>query len=179
VLGLLFGQPERTFQSGELIRLVDSGSGATQRVIARFATAGLVSVTRIGNQKHYQANRASPVFHELHGLITKTSGLAEPLRRALEPYRSQIVAAFVFGSVASGTESATSDVDVMVIGDDLAYAQLFEAFVPAERELARTIHPNAMTLSEWRTKLGSPGSFASRVAREARVWLIGSDDALN
>jgi len=40
-------------------------------------------VERTGNQKHYQAQRDSPVFEELHGLILKTVGLAEPLRQAL------------------------------------------------------------------------------------------------
>lgn len=82
VLGLLYGQPERRFQSAELIRLAASGTGATHRLLARLADSGLVTVEWIGNQKHYQANRASPVFKELHGLVVKTSGLDYPLRDA-------------------------------------------------------------------------------------------------
>jgi hypothetical protein len=75
VLGLLFGQPDRRFQSGELIRLAASGPGAVHRFLTRLADSGLNTVERVGNQKHYQANRDSPVFEELHGLIVKTSGL--------------------------------------------------------------------------------------------------------
>src|SRR5437868_1067082 len=73
VLGLLFGQPERRFQGAELIRLAASGTGAVHRFVTRLAESGLVTVERVGNQKHYQANRESSVFAELHGLITKTS----------------------------------------------------------------------------------------------------------
>jgi hypothetical protein len=78
VLGLLFGQPDRRFQSAEPIRLAASGTGAAHRLVTRLAKVGLVTVERIGNQKHYQANRASPVFAEFHGLIVKTSGLVAP-----------------------------------------------------------------------------------------------------
>ena len=83
VLGLLFGQPERVFQSAELIRLADSGTGAVHRQLRRLEDAGWVSISRVGNQKHYQANQACPAFHELRGLIVKTVGLVEPLRKAL------------------------------------------------------------------------------------------------
>src|SRR6185503_3535612 len=83
VLGLLFGQPDRTFQSAELIRLAKGGTGAAHRQLARLEAAGLLTVTRTGNQKHYQARHDSPVFPELHGLVVKTVGLTEPLRAAL------------------------------------------------------------------------------------------------
>jgi DNA-binding MarR family transcriptional regulator len=84
VLGLLFGQPERRFQSAEIIRLAKSGTGAVHRQLQRLAQAGLVTVTPSGNQKHYQARRDTPVFDELHGLIVKTVGIVEPLRVALQ-----------------------------------------------------------------------------------------------
>jgi len=83
VLALLFGQPERRYQSAELIRLAKGGTGAVHRQLARLAAAGLVTVTHTGNQKHYQARRDAPVFEELHGLVVKTVGLVQPLRRAL------------------------------------------------------------------------------------------------
>lgn len=178
VLGLLFGQPGRRFQSAELIRLVHSGSGAAQRVLKRLADAALVDVSRIGNQKHYQANRSSPVFHELQRLVVKTSGVAEPLARALHPFKGRITAAFVYGSVASGAANAASHVDVLVIGESIAYADLFRAFARAERVLSRKVNPNVMTAVEWREKRATPGTFAARIAKRPRIWLIGSDDDL-
>ena len=81
VLALLFGQPSRSFQSAEVIALAGSGTGAVHRQLVRLADSGLVTVTRVGNQKHYQANRDSPVFSELHGLVVKTMGLVGPTDR--------------------------------------------------------------------------------------------------
>jgi predicted nucleotidyltransferase len=177
VLGLLFGQPDRRFQSGELIRLAASGTGAVHRLLTRLANSGLITVERIGNQKHYQANRASPVFEELHGLIVKTSGLIAPLRAALEPLAKRIRAAFVYGSVAKGADQAASDIDLMVIADKLDYADVFGALQTVEAELGRTVNPNVMTVAEWNRKRGQAG-FVSRIAGQPRLFVIGSDDDL-
>lgn len=178
VLGLLFGQPERRFQSAELIRLAGSGTGSPHRILTRLADAGLVAVTRVGNQKHYQANRESPVFSELHGLIVKTVGVVEPVRRALARKAKKIRAAFVYGSVAKGTDTATSDIDLMVISDTLDYLDVFEALQAAEAVLARSVNPNVMSLADWQAKRARAGSFASRIARSPRLFVIGSDDDL-
>src|SRR5918993_499510 len=90
VLGLLFGQPERRFQSAELIRLAGSGTGAVHRQLQRLEQAGLVTVTRDGNQKYYAARKDAPVFPELHGLVVKTVGIVEPVRAALAPITDDI-----------------------------------------------------------------------------------------
>jgi predicted nucleotidyltransferase len=176
VLGLLYGQPQRRFQSAELIRLAGSGTGAAHRLLTRLAEAGIVTVTRSGNQKHYQANRASPIFTELHRLVVKTVGVVGPLRRALAPFEKRIVAAFVYGSVAKRTDTSSSDIDVMVISDSVTYPDLFRALEATERVLARPVSPNVMTRAEWRAKRGQSGSFASRVSKQPQLFLIGSDD---
>ena len=131
VLSVLFGNPGRSFYANEVIGLARSGTGAVQRELARLETAGLVTATRIGKQKHYQANRASPVFQELRGLVLKTSGLADVLREALTPTSNRIRAAFVYGSVAKGDDTAGSDIDLMVIAEDLTYGDLFAAIEEA------------------------------------------------
>ena len=179
VLGLLFGQPERRFQSAELIRLAKGGTGAVHRQLARLAAVGLVTVTRSGNQKHYQANRESPVFTELHGLIVKTVGVAEPLRRALKAKAGDIRAAFVYGSIAKKGDKAGSDIDLMVISDTLRYADLFQALQKAEAVLARTVNPTVLTVAEWRAKRARKDSFVSRVTAQQKVFVIGSYDDLS
>lgn len=178
VLGLLFGQPDRRFQSAELIRLARGGVGAVLRQLGRLEEAGLVTVTRTGNQKHYQASRESPVFAELHGLVRKTVGLAEPLREALGPSADDIRAAFVFGSVAKGRDKAGSDIDLMVISDTLHYTDLFEALQPAEAVLARPINPLLMSVADWQAKRAREDSFTARVAAQPKVFVIGSGDDL-
>lgn len=178
VLGLLFGQPDRRFQSAELIRLAGSGTGAVLRQLWRLANAGLVTVTKVGNQKHYQANPRSPVFAELHGLAVKTVGLVEPLRQALESRRSLIRAAFVYGSVASGTDTAASDIDLLIVSDSLSYADAFEAVQVAETVLSRPVNPTVLTLADWHSRRTEPDSFVARVGAQPRLFLIGSDDDL-
>jgi len=178
VLGLLFGQPERRYQGNELIRLAGSGTGAVHRMLTRLAQAGLVTVERVGNQKHYRANPDSPVFEELRGLIAKTAGLAIPLRAALAPLAKKIDAAFVYGSLAKGTDRAGSDVDLMVISAKLEYAKLFEALQKAEAALGRPVNPNLMTPQEWRRKRAERDSFVARIAAQPRIFVIGSDDEL-
>ena len=179
VLGLLYGQPGRRFQSAELIRLVNSGTGAAHRVLTSLANAELVTVTRSGNQKHYQANRHSPVFAELRGLVVKTVGIVGPLQRALAPHARRIAAAFVYGSVAKHADTARSDIDLMVIGDDVSYAELFRALKSAERALARPVNPNVMTRADWLAKRARGDSFAARIARQPRLFVIGSDSDLD
>ncbi len=178
VLGLLFGQPERRFQSGELIRLAHGGTGAVHRQLARLADSGLVTVTRTGNQKHYQAREDCPVFTELHGLVVKTVGLVEPIRKAFEPLAPRVHAAFVFGSVAKRTETAGSDVDLLVLSDSLTYSDLFEALQPAEAVLGRTVNPAVFTIAEWRLRRAEADSFVSRIASQPRLFVIGGDDDL-
>src|SRR5436309_5680433 len=178
VLALLFGQPGRSFQSAEVIALAGSGTGAVHRQLVRLADSGLVTVTRIGNQKHYQANRDSPVFSELHGLVVKTIGLVGPLQEALAPLRDRIQVAFVYGSIAKGTDTAQSDIDLMVICDDLAYSDLYGALQEAEATLHRKVHVSLATAAEWKRKLATGNPFVTKVQAQPKVPLIGSADDL-
>ena len=176
VLALLFGQPDRRFQSSEIIRLVDSGTGAVHRQLRRLADAGWLTVTPIGNQRHYQGNRDAPAFEELRGLIVKTVGVVEPLRQALLPLAAAIRGAFVYGSVAKGSDTARSDIDLMVITDELSYPDIFAALQSAEAVLARKVNPNTMTFNYWRAERAKKDSFAARIAKQPRLFVIGSAD---
>jgi predicted nucleotidyltransferase len=178
ILGLLFGQPERRFQSGEIIRLAASGTGAVHRQLQKLAVAGLIRTSRDGNQKYYQAEKDSPIFAELHGLVVKTVGVVDPLREALAPLADCIHAAFVYGSVAKRSERAASDLDLLVISDRLAYADLYDALQGAEEILARPINPTVMKRAEWNRKRTLTDSFARRIAGQPKLFVIGSDDVL-
>src|SRR5256886_13993883 len=90
VLGLIFAHPERSFYTSEIIRTVGSGTGAVERELSRLQRSGLVSVERIGNQKHYRANPHSPIFDELQGLVLKTVAVTEPMRRNPQPNPDKI-----------------------------------------------------------------------------------------
>jgi predicted nucleotidyltransferase len=179
VLALIFGDPERSFYMSEIIRTVRSGTGAVERELSRLERSGLVSVERIGNQKHYRANRQSPIFHELQSIVLKTVGLVEPLRQSLEPYADKIKTAFVYGSVARGTDTARSDIDVMVIGEDLTYPDLYDGLQKAEDALRRQVNPNFLSPKDWQRKLAQKNSFVTKVSEQSKIFIFGSEHDLH
>lgn len=178
VLAWLFGQPERSFYATELIGLAGAGSGAVQRELARLAQSGLVTARAVGNQKHYQANPEAPIYAELCGIVQKTVGLAEPLREALAPLAARIRAAFVYGSIAKREDTAASDIDLMLISDDLAYSDLYAALESVSQRLGRTVNPTIYTPQELAKRVKRKEAFATRVLAQPKLWLIGSEDAL-
>lgn len=176
VLSLLFGQSQRSFYANELIELAPSGSGAVQRELARLEESGLVTVRRIGNQKHYQANRDTPIFEELRGIVMKTFGVADVLRNALAPFWPLVDAAFIYGSLAKGTEHAGSDVDLMVIGSLPSNAQLLEALLPAQAQLGRAVNPTLYTVAEIAQRVHDGKSFMLRVLEQPKILIKGNED---
>lgn len=178
LLGLLFGQPSRSFYATELIGLAGIGSGAVQRELANLAQSGLVTVRAVGNQKHYQANPESPIFEELRGIAEKTVGLAEPLREALVPLASQIHAAFVYGSIAKRTDTSASDIDLMLLSDQVSYADTFAALEAASSRLGRKVNPTILTSKEFYKRVKAEEAFLTRVLAQPKVWIIGGPSDL-
>jgi predicted nucleotidyltransferase len=176
ILGLLFGRPNRSFYAKELIRLADGGSGAIQRELERLTKSGLVTVRPIGNQKHFQANPDAPIFAELCSVVQKTFGLADPLRKALEPLASRIVAAFIYGSVAKRQDTAASDIDLMIIADKLSYADVLMAVESVTSELGRQVTTTILTRRELAQRIKDRGSFVTRMLSQPKIWLIGTED---
>jgi predicted nucleotidyltransferase len=177
VLAVLFGAPDRSFYTNEVIGLAQSGAGAVQRELADLAAAGLLSVRKQGNQKHFQANAASPVFAELRSLVLKTSGLADVLRTALLPIAPQIAVAFVFGSMAKQQDTAASDVDLLVVSDTLGYGDVFGALEAASQTLSRTINPALYTVADFKARRLGDNAFINRVMQQPKIWLIGQEES--
>ncbi|MCC7125742.1 MAG: transcriptional regulator [Acidobacteria bacterium] len=178
VLGVLFGQPERSFYASELIRDTGTGSGAAQRELAKLERSGLISARRIGHQKHYQANAASPLYSELRSIVLKTVGLAEPIRDALKPVSRAIRAAFVYGSVAKATDHSASDIDLMIITDSLTYGEIFGALERVSRALGRNVNPTVYTAAEFSRRARSENAFVTRMLEQPKLWVIGSEHEL-
>lgn len=177
VLGLLFGQPDRDFGTVELIDLAGSGRGAVQRELERLAASGLITFTRHGQQKRYRAQRDSPLFEELRSIVEKTAGVPQVLEAALAPLRDRILFAALYGSIAKHADSATSDIDVLVVSDVLTPEQIFEALAPAERRLGRRINPTLFTSDEYRKRRQRKQPFLTKVLSGTHVVLVGSEDA--
>jgi predicted nucleotidyltransferase len=174
LLALIFGHPERSFYTSEIVRQLQSGTGAVERELTRLRKSGLIAVERIGNQKHYRANPGSPIFSEIYGIIQKTVGLKEPLRRSLQDHADQIKVAFVYGSVAKKSDTAHSDIDLMVVGDDLVYSELYGALQKAEKLIGRPVNPTILDFTEWKNKRDN-SSFIQKVVSQPKIFIFGSE----
>lgn len=176
VLALLFGQADRSFIQKELIERADAGSGGVRRELSRLVESGLVSVRTIGTQKHYQANREAPIFKELRGIVMKTVALTDPLRTALRTIEKRIDVALVYGSVARGEDRAQSDIDLLVVADDLRLEELFALLGPVEKMLGRTINPTLYRRDEFERRRKNHNPFLRKVLAGERITLMGGFD---
>jgi predicted nucleotidyltransferase len=176
VLSLIFGQPDRTFFQQELIDQAGSGSGAVRRELDRLTESGLVTIDRVGAQKHYRANRSAPIFEELRGIVTKTVALTDPLREALRPLKKHIRLALVYGSVARGVDRAQSDIDLLVVADDLPLERLFAKLEPTEKKLGRKVNPTSYTAAEYARRRKDANPFLRKVLAGQHILLMGDID---
>lgn len=177
VLQWLFGQPERSYHLSELRRLTSLGSASLQRELNRLADAGLVNSERVGNLRRFQANPQSPVYQELVSLVRKTLGVAPLLREALHPLAGRLSKAFIYGSVARQTDTAGSDVDLLLVGENLSLNEILNLLLPLEAQLGRKINPNCYTPAEYAKRVAEPDSFVNRVLAQVTLPLIGDVDA--
>ncbi len=178
LLALLFGQPERAFHTKELIDLAGVGSGSAQREIARLRDSGLVLQSQLGNRHLYRANPGSPVFNELRGIIDKTLGVAPILQRALGSLSSDLRLALLYGSIARGSGTSGSDIDLLIVSDMLTLEQIYEAIAPAEKQLGRPINPTLYTTPEFQQRIRDGNRFLTKVIEGKTVTLVGDLDAL-
>ena len=171
----LFGQPERSYHLSELRRLTELGSASLQRELNRLVDAGLLLSERVGNLRRFQANPQSPVFAELVALTRKSLGAAPLLYEALQPIATRLERAFIYGSVAKQTDTAQSDIDLMLVGENLTLNEILTLLMPLETQLGRKINPSSYTPAEYARRLAEPDSFVNRVLAQPILPLIGKD----
>jgi len=172
VLGLLLLHPGESYHVREIARMAGKPANTLYRELATLAEAGLLLRRTQGNQVHYQANPNSPIYEELRGILKKTTGIADVLRKALAPLVDRIKLAFIYGSIASGKEGARSDVDLMIVGE-LKFEDALHALARAEKAIRREINPHVYGQREFRAKLAGKEPFLRRILDEPKILLIG------
>lgn len=176
VLALLLMRPDEKIHLRELARQTQAAPGTLKKELDALCRTGLLTSECVGNQVQFQTNQNHPVFAELQALVRKTIGLADVLLQALQPLGDQVALTFVFGSMASGSAHAGSDVDVLVVGR-ASFAQVVEATYPAQAQLGRDINPKVMTPTEWASKQAEDNPFVRELLGKPRLMLIGELDA--
>jgi len=177
VLALLLAHPDESYHVREIARLTHRPANTLYRELALLAQAGVLLRRTIGNQVHYRANPACPIYEELRGIMKKTAGMADVLREALAPLAARIRVAFVYGSIASGDDRPGSDVDVMIVGD-LKFEDAVNLLFPAQEKLRREISPHVYWPDEFARALKEKQGFLGRVLAGPKIFLIGDADEL-
>ena len=171
---MLFGQPGRSFYVTELIELAGAGRGSVQRELSRLERGRLVVPEWHGNRKHFRANAQAPIYRELCSIISKTIGVAEQIRAALKPIESHITLCLIYGSIAKQTDTATSDIDLLIVSENLTLEQVYSHLATVERELGRSIDPALYTPDEFDKRREEGHEFLRRVLNGPTEWLVGS-----
>lgn len=175
VLTLLLLRPEESLHVREIARATGKPAGTLVRELNALAEAGVLARKRVGNQVHFQANPACPIYEDLRNILKKTVGVADVLREALAPLAPRIRAAFVYGSIARGDERAGSDIDLMVIGE-VKFAEVVGALAPAQEALRREVNANVYPALEFRKKTAAGEPFLKRVLADRRIFVVGGED---
>ena len=171
VLGLVFAQPERSFTLNELLDQAAGGRGNSQRQIEKLLAAGVLDEgPRRVRQRSIKANTQFFFYPELRSIALKSFGLAEPLRDALKPFESAIEEAFVFGSVAKGTDTHRSDVDLIVVGD-APLKDLTNALIAVEQSIGRQVHLSLYAADEW-ARLKATDPVLAQIADSSKIRIL-------
>lgn len=173
VLGLLLLHPETRYHVREIARLTNTAAGTLHRELSKLAKAQVLIRELSGNQVCYRANRTFPIFMELASILRKTSGLIDVLASALAPLAEKIDAAFVFGSVGSGTETSGSDVDVLIIGK-IAFTDAVTALYAAQAIVGREINPKVYQREEWQKLANNKDMFYQEILNKPKLFIIGA-----
>ena len=176
VLGLLLLRPEEALHGREIARRAGLPAGTITRELTKLASVGLLKREKRGNQQVYSADTGSPIYPELASILRKTSGMADVLVQALMPLAPALRAALVYGSVASGRETAGSDIDLMLIGD-VGFKEVVELLYPVQITLGREVNPQVFSPSEFRKKARTQPFLVDALSKP-KIFLIGSEHDL-
>lgn len=174
VLSALLLHPEKWWYLSDLARHIGVPPSSLQRELSSLTAAGLLSRRKDGNRVYYQANPASPCLPDLQALFVKTAGVADIVKSALRRSSDKFDLAFIYGSFARGAELASSDIDVLIIGD-LKLAQVAPALRKAEQALEREINVTVFSKKEFINKSRNENSFLRTVLGDKKIFLKGTD----
>ena len=176
ILALFFSRPEESLYFGEIGKLTGEDRGNISRELRNLEAIGLLVSRKEGYLKYYSLNRDFLLYDELRSMIQKTRGAVGTIKEALSSEK-KIDFAFIYGSIASGTETAKSDLDLMVIGD-VPLGSLLKRMKGPEKFLGREINPSLYSLKEYKNRMKKNDPFIAHVMNEPRIMIIGDSDGL-
>ncbi|MCK4340787.1 MAG: transcriptional regulator [Phycisphaerae bacterium] len=177
ILAATLMQPERWWYLSDLAKHLHRTPSSLQRPLAALVESGILRRREDGNRVYFQPDPECPFLSELQSIIVKTVGLVEFLRELLEPLRNRIDCAFVYGSIARAEEVASSDIDLMLIGDATRF-DFTPALREAENRLNRPVNATVYKRDEFAKKLSVGNHFLQAVLDKEKLFIVGSEHDL-
>ena len=176
LLALFFTNPSQKYYLRELQRMLGYSAGNIRRELLRFQSDNLFSTQKTANLLYYSVNTEHPLFEELKSIIAKTVGVEGSLRKSLSAIK-RIKISFIYGSFASKSQKAASDIDIMIIGDP-EISDLNEEIARLEKKLKREINITLYSLEEYKAKKKSKSGFILDLLKNPKIILTGKEDDL-
>jgi predicted nucleotidyltransferase len=177
LLRLTYGAPDRWWYLSELAAALETSPSSLQRELASLSAAGILKLRPEGRRTYYAANENASMYEELRALVRKMTGIPAEVEAALEPLLQKTDLALIYGSVARQEERADSDVDLLVVADDLTLEELYRATEVAERRLQRKVNPTLYSRAEFARRRRAKNPFLDKVLRGPKIVLVGELNA--
>ncbi len=176
LLALFFTNPSQKYYLRELQRMFGYSAGSMRRELLKFQKDNLLDTQRAGNLLYYSLNRKHPLYNELKNIVAKTVGVEGRLKKGLQSIK-KIKLAFIYGSFANRKEKASSDIDIMIIGDpDISLIN--EQVTKLEKVLKREINPTIYSLKEYKAKKRAKSGFVRELLKNPKIILVGTENDL-
>ena len=177
LLTLFLTHPTEAFYIRQIARLTGETYNNVRQELQNLAQLGLILSERRANATYYQTNVEHFLFPELKRIILKTEAVGDRLRQALAAL-GNVRVTFIYGSTARGTEVASSDIDLMVIGE-VDLDALDGTIDSIEEELGRTVNYTLFSAGEWQERVAQGHSFVTDVLTHEKIFLIGDENDLS
>jgi len=170
-----FTKPGTSAHVREMARRVKASAPTVGAELAELARFGVLQTQTVGRSLVYSINERSPLLGELRALVQKTIGIEGLVAKAFEGLLG-VEAAYIFGSHAAGTDTAGSDVDVLVIGRPNR-AALSEKLAPVERAIGRDVNVVTKTEAQVRERRRGGDPFWRQVLGKPMIHVAGREIA--
>jgi predicted nucleotidyltransferase/predicted transcriptional regulator len=173
LLSKLLMNADKSFYIRQLAKETNIPYSMLYKEEKNLASLGVVNEEKKGKVTLVSVNKKLPYFAELKSLILKTAGLASLLGNALSKLQD-VRYALIYGSFASGEETESSDVDVLIVGN-VAEEKILKAVSAIEERTGREINYIVWSEGEFRKRVRSKHHLLTGMARKPVIMLIGEE----
>ncbi len=177
LLTQFLGAPERRYYAGEVARVIDTSLPPVRHELQILSEIGILNSIKEGQHQYYWANTDCMIYPELSNIMVKTFGVADLVETALRDHMGGVRVAFLYGSIATDTDTARSDIDLIVVGS-ASFRKLTAALHKIEDQLGRPINPTLYSEAEIAEKYQSGNHFVRSIWDAEKIFIIGTEDDL-